>query len=75
MPAHLCKLISLKLKPDLFLRRRKLSEEKSDNLEFCLLKVINRIADMGLSVKQVFDKFDKDNDKIRKYYIIISNCS
>jgi hypothetical protein len=67
MPASLCRLVLLKLKPDLFTTRRKLSDEKSDNLEYCLLKVIHRIADMGLTIRQVFDKFDRNDDKTRKH--------
>lgn len=35
-----------------------------------MLKVINRIADMGLTIRQVFDKFDRDNSRTCKYCII-----
>jgi hypothetical protein len=72
LPEKLSISIQLKLKPDYFLVKRKKQEEESDNLEFCVLKIVHRLADLGIGIKQVFEHWDTNNNKTCKHHFLLT---
>ena len=52
--------ILVSLKPDLLLR--KLENKDQVILELVILKIINKIARLGLNMKAIFEDWDKDKN-------------
>lgn len=52
--------ILISLKPDLFLK--KLENKEKVVLELVILKIINKVARLGLNMKAIFEEWDKDGN-------------
>lgn len=66
----------LAIKPDVMLSSAFSGAERDElSLNFSILKITNRIAAKGKDVASVFNSFDKNSDKSRKYISFNLCCS
>jgi hypothetical protein len=61
------------LKPDMLLKKQENKEQLV--LELVILKIINKIARLGVNIKHVFEGWDSDKNNQCKYISILDSFS